>query len=133
MTQKEVAAKFEKVAASRCACCGREITEGYDVPFVGAVGPVCVKKFAEFGQLLEWVEGRNQGNTDRADYPRLHRTVIGLRQIGIEVEMRDGEFHVGRRTRKAVEVAKSWKKRRAEFIRDLQIADGKNGVVEVAA
>ncbi|BDP44885.1 hypothetical protein DAETH_48540 (plasmid) [Deinococcus aetherius] len=118
---------FPAVAATVCACCGLALPtgQGHDVPHIGAVGPRCVLKFGAFAELLAWVEGRSSAlpETREAQFVG-HRLVVGLRLLGFEVTSEEGVLRVGRRTRRPVEVAKSWKKRRAEFERDLKLADG---------
>ncbi|MBZ9715332.1 hypothetical protein [Deinococcus multiflagellatus] len=94
------------------------------MPLIGAVGPKCAAKFAAFADALAWIDGRPASGTSNQDQLRLgSRVVIALRNMGVEVTANaDGALQAKRLTRKPAAVAKSYKKRRAEFERDLQAA-----------
>ncbi|MBZ9715547.1 hypothetical protein [Deinococcus multiflagellatus] len=119
--------RFPKIQATQCACCGIALPTGagYDVPLIGAVGPKCALKFASFADALVWVEGRNarvQGG-DRVAHVAAHNVVVGLRNLGIEITAdAAGVLHVGRLTRKASDVASTYKRVRARFEGNLQAA-----------
>ncbi|MCD0155976.1 hypothetical protein [Deinococcus sp. 6GRE01] len=124
--------KFPRVPASHCACCGIILPtgEGYLVPVIGAVGPKCRQKFGPLAQLVELLDGRT--DAPAAARPALGRLMVSLRQIGVGIS-NDGTIRVTGLTRKAAEVAKSYKKRRAELVQDLQIASGLMGPEAQAA
>ncbi len=127
--------KFPHVpTAERCACCGIELKRGgYLVPAIGAVGPTCQKKFAPLAQAMSLLEGRATASVP-ADARHITGALVArLRALGITVTTDSGAYHVGTLTRKAAEVARSYAKRRAEFVRDLQIASGFYGTDAQAA
>lgn len=120
--------------AERCACCGVELKRGgYLVPAIGAVGPQCQKKFGALAQAIELLEGRATASVPADARHITGALVTRLRLLGITVTTDGGAYHVGALTRKAAEVAKSYAKRRAEFVRDLQIASGFYGADAQAA
>ncbi|WP_155300919.1 hypothetical protein [Deinococcus kurensis] len=120
--------------ATRCACCGIELKRGgYLVPAIGAVGPTCQHKFAPLAQAMSLLEGRETASVP-ADARHITGALVArLRALGITVTTDTGTYHVGALTRKAAEVAKSYTKRRAELVRDLQIASGFYGAEAQAA
>lgn len=125
--------KFPRVPAERCACCGIELPtgEGYLVPVIGAVGPKCREKFGPLAQLVELLDGRT--DAPAAARPVLGRLMVSLRQIGVSVSNDGTTVRVTGLTRKAAEVATSYKKRRAELVQDLQVASGLMGAEAQAA
>ncbi|MBZ9752960.1 hypothetical protein K7W42_19155 [Deinococcus sp. HMF7604] len=130
--------RFPKVAAVACACCGQELTtgEGYDVPVIGPVGPKCVLKFATLADALLWVDGRHvkPDTTDQALLRAGHNVVVRLRGLGIEINRgEDGILRVGRMPRNIKAVAKSYKKMREAFARDLQVASDGLGALPAPA
>lgn len=119
---------FPRVSAERCVCCHTPLTTklGYAVPHVGTVGPKCVQKFTELGLALERLEGLSVTEEDAAVANRL---LSRLWRVGYNARVEtnpDGtkrvvvtNFHKG-----AIKnVVQTWKERRAEFIRDLQLAE----------
>lgn len=135
MTTTSSEVKFPHVpTATHCACCGIKLTRGgYLVPAIGAVGPVCQQKFAPLAQAMNLLEGRATASVP-ADARHITGALVArLRALGITVTTDGGTYHVGALTRKAVDVAKSYKKRRDEFVQDLQIASGFYGTDAQAA
>ncbi|OLV20170.1 hypothetical protein [Deinococcus marmoris] len=122
---------FPHADAAQCACCGLALSKGgYDVPFIGVVGPKCVLKFVAFAEVLKFIEGRAITTTASREFNfSASRVITGLRVLGFEVSTDGGTFHVARRTRRLNDVVKSWKKVRAEFERDLKAASGLEGQV----
>ncbi|MVN88798.1 hypothetical protein GO986_18830 [Deinococcus sp. HMF7620] len=113
------------VDADTCACCGTPLPsgQGYDVPHIGAVGPVCATKFGALGELITWVNGRNVTDVSSQEAWRVgSRLIYTLKNIGFKVQVIDGVLQVGKLERKKKDAAKSYKRRRAELIRDLQLA-----------
>lgn len=116
---------FPPVSASVCACCGRRIDGGFDVPFVGAVGPRCRLKFGPLAQVLAFLSGVTPDALVGADERRATgRLIVHLRQLGFAV-VNDGQaIRVTGLTRRPREVAVSYGRRRAELVQDLQVASG---------
>jgi len=111
--------------AERCACCGVELKRGgYLVPAIGAVGPQCQKKFGALAQAIELLEGRATASVPADARHITGALVTRLRLLGITVSIEGGVYRIGTLTRKATEATKSYKKRREELVRDLQIASG---------
>lgn len=133
MTHPATPVKFPHIpAATRCACCGIELKRGgYLVPVIGAVGPKCRQKFGPLAQLVELLDGCT--DAPAAARPVLGRLMVSLRQIGVSVSNDGTTVRVTGLTRKAAEVAKSYKKRRAELVQDLQVASGLMGADAQAA
>lgn len=137
MTHANPQFKIQKVAAERCSCCGRAIKEGFDVPFVGVVGPVCVHKYTALAAALAQVDGLTvPGAEDMPRYFAGRKLYNAIYNLGFEVTSSanpDGThtIHVGKRWRKKYPlIVQSWKERRAQFEADLKIAQGDNGVVK---
>ncbi|GGB69010.1 hypothetical protein [Deinococcus soli (ex Cha et al. 2016)] len=117
--------KAPKVAAETCACCGRTITAGHDIPLIGIVGPKCVHNFTALAQLIDLLDGfASDRAPTQAQRALLNRARVQLSEIGIEITATNGVLRVTRLTRKAADVAKSAKKRREAFVQDLQVAQG---------
>ncbi|KQR37780.1 hypothetical protein [Deinococcus sp. Leaf326] len=121
---------FPLVSAETCICCGRELSQGYDVPYVGVVGPKCVRKYAALAAALARLDTLTITEADPMDARlAVSNLVLILRtQIGYAVELVDNadgskSIKVGARTRKHVKVCKTWKERRAEFELELQLAE----------
>lgn len=137
MPQVAPSRKFQKVPAERCTCCGRDIKEGFDVPYVGVVGPVCVHKYVALAAALAQADGLTvPGAEDMARFFAARKVYNALHNLGFEVSSTanaDGThtIHVGKRWRKDYKkIVQSWKERRAQFEADLKIAQGDNGVVK---
>lgn len=123
LTRPEI--KLPKVAAETCACCGRAITTGYDIPLIGIVGPKCVRNFEALAQLIDLLDGLTSDHAPtQAQRALINRARNQLRELGIETTTDGGVLHVTRLSRKATDVAKSAKKRREKFVQDLQVAQG---------
>ena len=116
---------FPPVSASVCACCGRRIDGGFDVPFVGAVGPRCRLKFGPLAQVLAFLGDVTPDALVGAEARRATgRLIVHLRQLGFTV-VNDGQaIRVTGLTRRPREVAVSYARRRAELVQDLQVASG---------
>ena len=121
--------------ATHCACCGIKLTRGgYLVPVIGAVGPVCQQKFGPLADVIELLDGRPEATLTSEDARNITtRLMIALRMIGVTVTRDAGTIRIGTLTRKAAEVAKSYKARREQFVQDLQIASGFYGADAQAA
>jgi hypothetical protein len=121
--------------ATRCACCGIKLTRGgYLVPAIGAVGPQCQKKFGPLADIIRLLNGRPEATLTSEDARNITtRLMIALRMIGVTVTRDTGTIRIGALTRKAADVTKSYKKRREELVRDLQIASGFYGADAQAA
>lgn len=120
---------FMKAAAQRCAHCRRDLPtgEGTDVPFIGVVGPECVKKYASLRRALEAAHGMQAFEWDRGTFVLAHHVVMDLRRAGVAVEVvdvRDGvkEVRIKGLARKPKVVIESWKQIREKFEQRLQLA-----------
>lgn len=117
--------KLPKVAAETCACCGRAITTGHDIPLIGIVGPKCVRSFTALAQLIDLLDGLTSDRAPtQAQRALINRARNQLREIGIETSTDGGVLRVTRLARKTADVARSAKKRREQFVQDLQVAQG---------
>ncbi|MFW8627655.1 hypothetical protein [Deinococcus sp. ME38] len=114
------------VAAERCVCCGTPLPtgQGYDVPYIGAVGPKCVKKFGVLAEVIAWVDGRSVTHPSQEALAAGTRLIVALRELGFEVMKVDGVLRVTRRVSRPADVTRSYKRRRAELVQDLQVAQG---------
>lgn len=117
--------RVELVAATVCTCCGRELTSGVglDVPLIGIVGPQCGAKFGAWIQVLDWIDGRGSAAT-QDQRAVLNSVRVKLAECGVQIDTSTGEFRVTRLTRKPEAVARSFKKVRAQFVTNLQVAAG---------
>lgn len=132
---------FMTARAPRCAHCHRELPtgEGTDIPFVGVVGPECVKKYASLRRALETAHGMQAFEWDRGTFVLAHHVVMDLRRAGVAVEVvdvRDGvkEVRIKGLARKPKVVIESWKQIQARFeqrLRDAQAEREANGDEQV--
>lgn len=128
-----VAPSFNLIPAEACTCCNRKIKQGYDVPFIGVVGPKCVRKFALLSYALTTLEGLQfapylTGETGQAT----QRLFSGLRALGFDPKKQVAEdgtctLVVGRLAtwRSHAKLCQTWEERRAEFERDLKLASAR--------
>lgn len=126
--------RVEQVAATVCTCCGRPLTSGtgFDVPMIGIVGPQCAAKFGAFVQVLDWIDGR-RGAATQDQRALLNSVRVKLAECGVQIDTSTGECRVTGLIRKPADVARSFKKTRARFVTDLQIAAGLFGADAQAA
>lgn len=82
---------FARAAATRCAHCRRELPtgEGHDVPFIGIVGPECVRKYASLRVALTGVNGLQALEWDQGTIVLAQHIVMDLRLIGVKVQIVD--------------------------------------------
>ncbi|WP_147363974.1 hypothetical protein [Deinococcus cavernae] len=137
MNITQPAPRFPRIPASMCSCCGRAITEGYDVPLIGVVGPVCVRKYGPLARVLAQVNDLTVPMTADNELNRAgHMLSSALYHLGFYecrwADNGDGTktLHLGERTRTKKALSETWERRRARFEADLQIAQGGNGVVK---
>lgn len=117
--------RVQLVAATVCTCCGQPLTsgKGFDVPLLGIVGPQCAAKFGAFVQVLDWIDGRG-GAATQDQRAVLNSVRVRLAECGVQIDVSTGECRVIRLTRKPEAVARSFKKVRAQFVTNLQVAAG---------
>lgn len=120
---------FMKAAAQRCAHCRRDLPtgEGTDVPFIGVVGPECVKKYASLRRALEAMNGLQALEWDRGTMTLAWYVIRDLKNIGVAVEVVDvragvKEVRIKGVTRKPRAVIESWRQIQAKFEQRLQLA-----------
>lgn len=121
---------FVRAAATHCAHCRRELPtgEGHDVPFIGVVGPECVRKYASLRVALTGVNGLQALEWDQGTIVLAHHIVMDLRRIGVKVQVVDvkagiKEVRILGVTRQPRAVVESWEQMRARFeqrLRDAQ-------------
>ncbi|GGR11605.1 hypothetical protein [Deinococcus ruber] len=131
---------FAKVAAQRCVDCGIPLTtgEGFEVPFIGTLGPKCVKKYAALVAVLEQVDGLEAHEYDQGSIRLAHHVIWKLRGCGIAVKVLDIAADTKRvqimgLSKKPLAVIKSYAEIRAQFERQLQIAQVEREAAEAAA
>ncbi|MFC3833446.1 hypothetical protein [Deinococcus rufus] len=121
--------EFPLRPARACACCGTPLGTGYghEVPLFGVLGPRCVQKFAPLLAALNRAQQLRAVNDGSAAWRAACLTCLRLRGLGFEVTAvhhADGSqgFVVGRLTRPAGAVVKSWRAVRDEFEERLRLA-----------
>lgn len=90
----QIPTNARKVAAKRCAHCNTPLPsgEGIGVPFIGALGPECVKKYAPLLAVLEQLQGLQVRKGDQPAINFADWAIWKLRELGFVVEVRqDGE------------------------------------------
>ena len=121
---------FAPAAATHCAHCRRELPtgEGHDVPFIGIVGPECVRKYASLRVALTGVNGLQALEWDQGTMILAHHVVMDLRRIGMKVQIVDvkagvKEVRILGVTRPPKAVVESWAQMRARFEQRLRDAE----------
>ena len=133
---------FPLAAATACTCCNQPLStgQGFDVPYIGIVGPKCVKKFAALAAVLATFDGqRFERSITQEQFQAIQRAIFAIRAVGFVVTVVTlpgdlKQIQVGKMTRKHIKVCTTWKERRAEFERDLLLASARQELAaEVAA
>lgn len=119
----------QKVAATRCAHCRRELPtgEGTHIEFVGVVGPECVKKYVPLAAAIAQANGMEALEWDQGTINLTHHVLWKLRRAGVAVRVVDVRpgvktLEVVGLSRKPDAVVKSWEQIRAEFEHALKLA-----------
>lgn len=135
------AAAFPLAAANACTCCGQPLStgQGFDVPYIGIVGPKCVKKFATLATALAAFDGqRFERDMTQEQLQAAQRAIFAMRAVGFVVTVVTllgdlKRIQVGKMTRKHTKVCTTWRERRAEFERDLILASARQEVAAAVA
>ncbi|MFC6617963.1 hypothetical protein [Deinococcus radiophilus] len=80
-----------QVAAHRCAHCGRELPtgQGTEIPFIGPVGPECVRKYGSLVAAIEQANGMECYEWDQGSVRLAHHVLWDLRGAGVAVAVVD--------------------------------------------
>ena len=117
--------------AERCVCCRHPLATGSGqiVPFIGVLGPECLKKYgagyAALGAALVQANGLEAYEWDAGTITLAHHVVMKLRGAGVAVKIVDVRpgvkaLSIAGLSRKPASVVQTWAEMRAEFEAMLQ-------------